>query len=497
MRAMMWMSAALVFAVACKKGEDKKQAEPPPKVVDKQKPEPVKPAPLADVPVTSKSPEAIKELERGLAMADNQRAPEAVEHLKKAVELDPEFAQAICYLGTFTPGAEGTDLLTKAGTLTAKLPEAEQSLISGMQAGRAGDRPKMLGAYEKTVQLAPGAWRVHLTLAAIANGERDNTKALSHLEQALKIKPDLAQAYNLTAYVKASQREWEPAIAAAKKQVELLPKEPNPRDTLGEILLWSGKFDESEKEFTAAVTMEPKFTLAWQGVALARAYRNDFKGAYEAVDKRKTSTAPGEKQEALVDRAWLAIAEDKLPQALAALDEIEKDPAAKKLPVYAFAALNRAHILVAGGKYPEATKQFATALSRGDVLAGDGKAELARGHRFGVLRLAALTGKPAADADKVVAAVEDDQKQQGDPQRGPQFVAYAKGLAAWAKKDLKTAIAEMSKCDPELLYCRYDLALAQRKSGDKAGAEATEKQIRETPRREAAAVYLMTHLPKP
>lgn len=49
---------------------------------------------------------------------------------------------------------------------------------------------------------------------------------------------------------------------------------------------------------------------------------------------------------------------------------------------------------------------------------------------------------------------------------------------------------------PTPVICRFDLASAQRKSGDKAGAEATEKQIKETPRREAPEVYLVAHLGK-
>src|SRR5262249_34699530 len=113
MKAMTWMSVALAFAVACKKGEDK--AEPPPKVVDKPKPEPAKPAAPADVPVTSKSPEAVKAFEQGRALVDNALAGESPEHFKKAIELDPDFAQAHAYLGSVTPGAAGTESLTKAG----------------------------------------------------------------------------------------------------------------------------------------------------------------------------------------------------------------------------------------------------------------------------------------------------------------------------------------------------------------------------------------------
>src|SRR5688572_13292396 len=123
MRATTWIGVALLVFAACKKKEEPK-AEPPPKVVDKAKPEP---APMpATIPVTSKSPEAIKEFEIGADLMINARGGEAIPHFKKAIELDPEFAQAHAYLGVMTPGAEGTDMLAKAGTLATNLPEAEK-----------------------------------------------------------------------------------------------------------------------------------------------------------------------------------------------------------------------------------------------------------------------------------------------------------------------------------------------------------------------------------
>jgi tetratricopeptide (TPR) repeat protein len=492
MRAMTWASAVLMLCVACKKGDEKK-AEQPPKVIEKQKVEPA-PAP-SDVTVTSSSPEAIKHFEEGRNLVDHARGGEAPEHFKKAIAADPNFALAHAYLGATTPGAEGTEHLAKAGTLMAKLPEAEQQVITGMQAVRAGDPVKMKAAYAKVLELAPGAWRVDLALANVANGENNPAEAIKRNEHALSVKPDLAIAYNGLAYARANQREWEPAIAAAKKQVELLPKEPNPHDTLGEVLLWSGKYDEAEKEFAAAVALEPKFTLAWQGVGLARAYRGDMKGAHEAFDKRKTSGNANDKLEAMLDDAWLSLAEDKLPAALATIDAVEKDPTAKDDPVGTFAALDRAHMLELAGKYPDATKAYATAVTRADKLAGGAKADFMRGYRIGTLRLAAVSGKPSPDTDKLLAAIDEDVKQVGETQLAS-YVAHAKGLALWAKKDLKGAIAELTKCDPKEVICRFDLATLQRKSGDKASAEATEKLLRETPRRAAASVFVVTHLPK-
>lgn len=495
----MLLVAAVLLASGCGKKAEEKKPDPTPvtsKTVEiKAKETPAPPAAAAQITVTSKSPEAIAAFDKGLELVTNARNSEAVEHFKKAVELDPEFAQAHSYLGIVSPGSEGANHLTKAVELAAKLPEAERELIAANLSLRNGEMAKGIASLEKVVQLVPGAWRVDILLANLRNQSGDPAGAIKNLEHALSLKADLPQAQNALAYAHASQLAWDPAIAAAKKQVELSPKEPNPQDTLGEVLLWAGKFDESEKAFQAAVTIEPKFSLAWQGVGLARAYRGDYKGANEAFAQRKTSTTPGEKFEVAIDSAWISFADGKLPQALASLDEIEKDATAKQFPTFAFAALDRARILDLAGKPADATKWYATAMTRTDGLSGDAKNGVVTTQALGMLRLAAIAGKPSADADKLVAVLDDATKASPDAVRTSR-AAYAHGLAAWAKTGPKDAVVELSKCIPLDFVCRTDLALAQRKSGDAAAADATEKELKNRAHRDASAVYLRANLGK-
>ena len=487
----------VLFAAACgKKAEEKKAPDPTPKVVTNEKKEPA--AAATRMTITTKSPEAKTAYEKGHELAVNLRGPEARPDYMKAIELDPEFAVATAELGMVTPGADGTDLIAKAGPLAAKATDAEKAWVDSIQAMRAGDVQKTQASLDKVVQLAPGQWEADLQAANLANGRNDNALAIKHLEHALSVKPDLAQAQNGLAYAYAGQKDWDKAIAAAKKQVELLPKEPNPADTLGEVELWANKLEDSEKDFLKATTIEPKFDIAWQGVALARAYRGDFKGAYEALDKRvATATEPGAKLEAMLDKAWLQFSENKTADALATIDAADKAPDAKKLPIYAFIAADRGWIQAQTGKYADAAKSNAELLKRAGELAGDGRNNAMTRYRSQALRLAMLQGKPAADADKLLADGAEAAKQAGDDKQEATYMAYQRGMVAWAKggaKDgPKAAIAELSKCDEKSLICRYDLALATRKSGDAAGADAIEKALNDAPVRAPEGVYVKTH----
>lgn len=490
MRAMTGLCALLLFAVACKKADDRQGDTPKSAETQKQESAP------ADVPVTTKTQKALEAFESGRDLHSAGRHAEAAEQFKNAIELDPGFAHAYAYLGQVTPGVEGAEAFAKAVSLTSSLPEAEQQMIIAMQAVRAGDRAKAKTAYDRVLELAPGASRAAWWRGMLANAERDYAGAVKYFETVQRLEPANAAVHNGLAYAHAGLRQWDRAIVAAKKQVELTPNEPNAHDTLGEVLMQAGKFDDAEGAFAAALASDPTFGIAWQGVGLARAYRGDYKGAQEAFDKRETTGDMFDKLQTKLDAAWVWFAEDKLKESLAEIDSLEKEPKANESPLYAFAAVDRAHILAQAGKHADATKAYAATKARGDVLEGGRKAELLRGYRMGVMRLAALVGKPAVEADTLLQAAHDEAKALGDGATVKSHVAYLEGLEAWAKQDITAAIAAMSTCLPELSLCRFDLAALQRKSGDKAGAEATEKLLRETPTRDPATVYTISHLPK-
>ena len=492
MRIVAYLAAALLAASCGKKSDTPPAPDPTVKEPGSGGSAAAKPAtPPATVPVTSKSPEAIKMFEQGRDLTDSERGPEAVEHFQKAIELDPDFAQAHAYLGIVTQGPPGIAELEKAKTLAVKLPEAERLVIDGALAGRNGDHAGMLAAYTKLTAVAPGDWRTLIALGWDATEGGDPAKGIQMFEKALAIKPDLAVVQDGLAYAHAGKGEWEPAIAAAKKQVELLPKQPNPQDTLGEILLMAGKYEDAEKAFQAAIDVEAKYNTAWQGIALSRAYRNDFKGALEANEKENAGAPDAYASVKVIeDGAWIALAANNLPDAIARMDVIEKDADAKKTPAFAFAALQRAAILIEAEKYADAAKWLATAKTRGDKLPAFSQRQFARDYAIGALRVAALTKKAAPDADKLVAALDEDAKA-GDPITAS-FAAWGHGMAAWAKSGPKDAVADLSKCRTQLVACRYDLADAQRKGGDTAAADATEKQIAAAPLREASAVYYVT-----
>ena len=96
------------------------------------------PKPPAEIPITSKSPEAIDHFKKGRDLSDNLRTAEAAQELDQAIKLDPDFALALAYRGSGVPGPEGLKDLEQASAKAGAASKPEQLLIAALAVGPAG-----------------------------------------------------------------------------------------------------------------------------------------------------------------------------------------------------------------------------------------------------------------------------------------------------------------------------------------------------------------------
>src|SRR5437763_1944393 len=128
----------MVFlVVACPQQEPPQPPPPVPVLVP-----PPAPPPPQEAPISAASSQAVEAFKKGRDLADNWRPTEAIEQLKKAIELDPKFAQAHALLGSITPGPPGLRELEQGAALSAGLPETERLGIEIMLAWKRGEREK-------------------------------------------------------------------------------------------------------------------------------------------------------------------------------------------------------------------------------------------------------------------------------------------------------------------------------------------------------------------
>jgi tetratricopeptide (TPR) repeat protein len=116
-------------------------------------------------------------------------------------------------------------------------------------------------------------------------GENGNDQAQRLFEKALAIDKNFPAALNDLAYVEARNRQFAKAFAAMDRYVALLPQEPNPQDSYGELLRMAGNFEGSLTHYRAALKIDPDFVTSQLGLGDTYALLGNQEQARVEYDK--------------------------------------------------------------------------------------------------------------------------------------------------------------------------------------------------------------------
>jgi tetratricopeptide (TPR) repeat protein len=214
-------------------------------------------------PVTTSSAAAARYFETGMVHYENHRWNFALRDWREAVALDPKFALAytwICF--TTTDPAEESQDRAKAKALLDSITPAEQSMVRWMAGAHENNYVEGIQAMNDVAQAYPHDKRLNFLIGywlyKLDEYERSKTFTL----QALEDDPAYATAYNQLGYLYSRGREYDKAIEAMAKYVKLLPNEPNPHDSYGEMLRLSGRFDDALEQYHIALKIDPTFYIS-------------------------------------------------------------------------------------------------------------------------------------------------------------------------------------------------------------------------------------------
>jgi len=115
--------------------------------------------------------------------------------------------------------------------------------------------------------------------------EYGNDQAQRYFEKALVLDKNFPAALNDLAYVDARNRKFDKALAAMDRYVALLPTEPNPQDSYGELLRMAGNFDGSLQHYRAALKIDPDFITSQLGLGDTYALMGNQEQARTEYDK--------------------------------------------------------------------------------------------------------------------------------------------------------------------------------------------------------------------
>jgi tetratricopeptide (TPR) repeat protein len=220
------------------------------------------------MPVTAASEKARALYEKGMDDYEKLYLERCNDNWRAAVKEDPTLAMAWAWIAfNSRDTAEVTVAREKAKALLPKITPGEQLMVQWIVKVQEGDYLGGIAAMNDMLAMYPKDRRLLYLAGNWLMGENGNDQAQRMFEKALSIDKNDAAALNDLAYVYARSRKFPQAFAAMDRYTLMLPGEPNPNDSYGELLRMAGNFEGSLTHYRAALKIDPTFVTSQVGIA--------------------------------------------------------------------------------------------------------------------------------------------------------------------------------------------------------------------------------------
>ena len=222
--------------------------------------------------LSTTNPAAAAEFRAGMSDYQNLSTESAASHFKAAIDADPNFGLArVLYANTAPLDANQQSTELNRGVADAAHAGGnELVLATAYHEAALGHNDAASALFRAASQLMPAdellAWGAAGAFGAPLATTRDFVTR----------HPNYAPGYNTLAYQAWAAGDRTGALAAAKRQVELLPTVPNPHDSYAEMLQWNGNFADAAAHYKQATTLSPKFPEAYAGLAEVAALQGQY-----------------------------------------------------------------------------------------------------------------------------------------------------------------------------------------------------------------------------
>ena len=292
----------------------------------------LKKADTSTLPITTSSPGARALYLKGMEDYENLYLERCNEDWRAAVKEDPNLALAWAWIA-FNSGnpAEVSAARAKAKELAPKLTPGEQLMIAWISKVQEGDFIGGISAMNDMLELYPRDKHLFYLAGNWLMGENGDDQAKRFMEKALAIDKNYPAALNDLAYIDARHREFDKAFAAMDRYVVLLPNEPNPQDSYGELKRMAGEFDSALAHYSAALKIDPDFVSSQVGLADTYALMGNQEQARIEYDKAiRFAKNEADRLSYSMQKAMTYVREEKFAEADKEFTEIAADAHAKE-----------------------------------------------------------------------------------------------------------------------------------------------------------------------
>ena len=214
----------------------------------------------------------------GAVYAGQNKLDKALNSYKKAIKINPEYAQAYNNLGTalhqIGKAEESIDNYQIAIKLDNNFSEAFNNL---------GNAVRDLNKPEKAIDYFKKAIKINSNFAEAYNNlgcayeELGNKKdALNNFKIATKIKPNYAEAYNNLGMVFCDLAKFNESLLSYNKAININPTYEKAYNNIGNLFNNLGKYDEATKAYYKAIKIKPDYAKAYSNLLFNLNYKNNF-----------------------------------------------------------------------------------------------------------------------------------------------------------------------------------------------------------------------------
>ncbi|HEX2328222.1 MAG TPA: hypothetical protein VHN74_05835 [Candidatus Angelobacter sp.] len=217
--------------------------------------------------ITTRSPEARTYFERGLARMGALHREEAMREWRNAATVDPQFSLAHALLAMLSRDPiEQVAEREKAAATRSSGSREEQLIVDWVVNANQSRWVPAIQAMNEALSEYPQdkylAWLAGLWLT----NQRQSERAIVQFERANGIDPKFADPLNQAAYCYARLGDFERAFNDLERYAAMMPNEPNPQDSLGEISRMAGRFEDSLTHYRASLKIDPDFVESRAGM---------------------------------------------------------------------------------------------------------------------------------------------------------------------------------------------------------------------------------------
>jgi tetratricopeptide (TPR) repeat protein len=446
-------------------------------------------------PVATRSDEARKLVEKSIDEYENVLLDNSVATAKQATVRDPKFALAYAIWGYASNRSQpAPEAVKHARALLPTATPDEQLLVTWLLNVQEADNLAAINSMNDLRMRFPGDKHVLYLTAEWLYFQQDYTRSRKMMERILDIDPNFPPALNMLGYSYVETGDPDPAKAVnfLKRYATIESDQPNPEDSLGEVLRFAGDDAGSIEHYSAALKITPNFYSSNIGIADTRTLMGDYTGARAQYDKViAAATNPRDKLHAQFQKSLVYFWEGQPEEGRKALHATLESARRQKEPYEQFeAALTLAQLSDSNASAQEQLKALEASIEKPIAGMGEPDRNLSMGQVLREeARFASLNGQPEVAQDAIsklerYAAITRDLIVENNYES-------ARGFALFAQGDYANAVDELTT-DPHSPIALQQLAVGY----DKLNAAAEAQTIRTRLKYQRAPTvewFLVTH----